>query len=116
LVVRHAHHDRDGTYFDNILMKMHLYYVYILLCSDGKYYVGVTNNIENRLLEHQKGTDIRAFTYRRRPVKLLFHHVFNDINQAIDFEKQVKGWRREKKEAIINGNWDQLPELSRSKA
>jgi putative endonuclease len=45
----------------------------------------------------------------------VFNEVFNDVNQAIAFEKQVKGWRREKKEAIINGEWDLLPELAKAK-
>ncbi|EHQ28675.1 GIY-YIG nuclease family protein [Mucilaginibacter paludis] len=93
---------------------MKTYYVYILLCNDGSYYTGVTNNIELRLDQHQSGIDPKAFTYKRRPVKLVFSQIFQDINFAIDFEKQVKGWRREKKEAIINGDWDKLPELSTS--
>ena len=91
-----------------------MYHVYILLCNDGKYYTGVTNNIEIRLLQHQQGYDPKAFTYKRRPVKLVFNQIFKDIDQAIAFEKQVKGWRREKKEAIINGDWDTLPELSKA--
>ncbi len=94
---------------------MNHYHVYILLCSDGSYYTGITNNIERRLIEHQSGENINCYTFKRRPVKLVFHHVFNDVNQAIAFEKQVKGWRRAKKEAIINGDWDLLPELSKSK-
>lgn len=49
-----------------------------------------------------------------RPVELVFHYEFNDINQAIDFEKQVKGWSRKKKEAIINDKWDLLPGLSKN--
>ena len=92
------------------------YHVYILQCSDGSYYTGVTNNIERRLIEHQSGENKGCYTYRRRPVKLVFNYVFNDVNQAIAFEKQVKGWSRIKKEAIINGNWELLPELSKSKS
>ncbi|RZJ50327.1 MAG: GIY-YIG nuclease family protein, partial [Chryseobacterium sp.] len=53
--------------------------------------------------------------YKRRPVELVFYYEFNDINQAIDFEKQVKGWSRKKKEAIINDNWELLPELSKNR-
>ena len=91
-----------------------MYHVYILRCCDGKYYTGVTNNIELRILQHQQGLDPNAFTYKRRPIELVFNEVFKDIDQAIAFEKQVKGWRREKKEAIINGDWDKLPELSKA--
>jgi putative endonuclease len=96
-----------------IFRTMKTYHVYILLCSDGMYYTGVTNNLDTRLQQHQNGIDPKAFTYKRRPVKLVFNEVFGDINQAIAFEKQVKGWRREKKEAIINGDWDRLPRLTK---
>ncbi|WP_183564777.1 GIY-YIG nuclease family protein [Mucilaginibacter sp. SP1R1] len=90
------------------------YHVYILGCSDGSYYTGITNNIERRLIEHQSGENPKSYTYKRRPIQLLFNEVFNDVNQAIAFEKQVKGWRREKKEAIISGSWDLLPELAKA--
>ena len=62
-----------------------MYHVYILCCSDGKYYTGVTSNIELRLLQHQQGHDRNAFTYRRRPVELVFNEVFKDIDQPIAF-------------------------------
>jgi putative endonuclease len=92
---------------------MKQYFVYILLCSDGSYYTGVTNDLDRRLSEHEKGLNPNCYTFKRRPVKLVFHESFNDVNQAIAFEKQVKGWRRAKKEAIINGDWHLLPELSK---
>jgi len=95
---------------------MKQYFVYILLCSDGSYYTGVTNDIERRLYEHQNGENENCYTFSRRPLKLVFHETFCDINQAIAFEKQVKGWRRTKKEAIIRGEWHLLPELSRKKS
>ncbi|MBD1384253.1 GIY-YIG nuclease family protein [Mucilaginibacter rigui] len=93
---------------------MNHYHVYILLCSDGSYYTGVTNNIERRMIEHESGENPNCYTFKRRPLKLVFNEVFADINQAIAFEKQVKGWRRAKKEAIINCRWDLLPELAKS--
>jgi putative endonuclease len=68
------------------------------------------------MIEHEQGENINCYTFKRRPVKLVFNEVFGDVNQAIAFEKQVKGWRRAKKEAIIDGNWDLLPELSKSKS
>jgi len=92
---------------------MKQYFVYILLCSDNSYYTGVTNNLERRLYEHENGIDPKSYTYKRRPLKLVFHEDFNDIKQAIAFEKRVKGWKRSKKEAIINGDWHLLPELSK---
>ncbi|WP_421765277.1 GIY-YIG nuclease family protein [Ekhidna sp.] len=93
---------------------MKQYTVYILKCSDDSYYVGVTNDMETRLLQHNEGLDLKAYTYRRRPVELVFEEHFSDVNQAIAFEKQVKGWRREKKEALIKREWIKLPELSKA--
>ena|ERR1700733_10813680 len=92
---------------------MKQYFVYILLCSDNSYYTGVTNDIDRRLYEHVSGLDPKSYTFKKRPVKLVFQESFNDINQAIAFEKQIKGWKRSKKEAIINGDWHLLPELSK---
>ena len=77
------------------------YYVYILKCSDDSYYTGVTNNIDRRFAEHKTGENNKSYTYNRRPVELVFCEEFNDVNQAIAFEKQVKGWTRKKKEAIM---------------
>jgi putative endonuclease len=87
--------------------------VYILLCSDNSYYTGVTNDLERRMHEHEHGVNPGCYTCKRRPLKLVFHERFTDITQAIDFEKQVKGWSRKKKEAIIKDDWDLLPELSK---
>ena len=94
---------------------MNQYFVYILLCSDNSYYTDVTNNLDRRLYEHETGFDLKAHTFKRRPLKLVFHETFTEITQAIAFEKQVKGWNRAKKEALINGRWDLLPELSKRK-
>lgn len=91
---------------------MKQYFVYILKCSDNSYYTGVTNNLELRFSQHQSGKFPDSYTHKRRPVQLVFFYEFNDILQAIAFEKQVKGWSRKKKEAIINDNWDKLKELS----
>ncbi len=86
--------------------------VYILECSDNSYYTGVTNNLERRLLEHQSGKSENAYTFSKRPVKLRWHSEDMDPNQAIELEKQIKGWRRSKKEALINGNWDEIVRLA----
>ncbi|RZJ82339.1 MAG: GIY-YIG nuclease family protein [Flavobacterium sp.] len=91
---------------------MKLYTVYILKCSDGSYYTGVTNDIDRRFYEHQNGINNNCYTFKRRPLNLVFAEHFADINQAIEFEKQIKGWSRKKKEAIISDNWEQLKELS----
>lgn len=92
---------------------MKQYFVYILLCDDNSYYVGITNDIDRRMYEHENGLNPSSYTHKRRPVKLVFCERFTEVEQAIAFEKQIKGWNRKKKEAIINGNWDLLAELSK---
>lgn len=82
----------------------HNYFVYILRCADGKYYVGVTNDVDRRFAEHQEGLDPGSFTHGRRPVELVLVEWFHDIRQAIEREKQLKGWSRKKKEALIAGD------------
>ena len=82
--------------------------VYILKCADDSYYTGVTNNLERRILEHQNGINKTAYTHPRRPIKLVWYSESMDANQAIELEKQIKGWSRKKKEALINQEWDKL--------
>ena len=91
---------------------MKLYYVYILECADSSYYIGVTNNIERRFNEHEEEINKNCYTVNRRPLKLVFCTNFNDPTQAIAFEKQIKGWTRKKKQALINKNWEGLKQLS----
>jgi putative endonuclease len=61
---------------------MKYYHVYILQCSDGSFYTGITNDIERRLIEHESGENKNSYTFKRRPVTLVFNEVFNDVNQA----------------------------------
>lgn len=102
---------------ETINMKTgHNYYVYIVQCSDGFYYTGVTNDLERRLLEHNTGYNESCFTFKRRPVVLKYEEHFNDINAAIAWEKQIKGWSRKKKEALFNRDWDEIKKLAKSKS
>ena len=87
--------------------------MYILRCKDGSYYTGVTNDVERRVFEHQNGLIQGCYTHKRRPLKLVFVGEFGEINDAISREKQIKGWSRRKKEALIEGNFEKLVELSR---
>jgi predicted GIY-YIG superfamily endonuclease len=89
-------------------------WVYILRCADDSYYVGSTSNIEHRIAQHQAG-EIRGYTQQRRPVGLLWTQEFRDIREAIRAERQLKGWTRRKKEALMNGDFAQLWELSKKK-
>ena len=93
---------------------MKFYYVYILECSDGSYYTGLTNNLEERLAQHQSGYVVNCYTFKRRPLKLSYSLQMNDITQAIALEKQIKGWSKKKKEAFINEDWLRLKELSKN--
>ncbi|MBL4715197.1 MAG: GIY-YIG nuclease family protein [Bacteroidia bacterium] len=91
------------------------YTVYILKCSDDSYYTGITNDIDRRMFEHETGASRSSYTYSKRPLKLLFQEHFHDPNQAIKFEKQIKGWNRKKKEALIEGDWDEIVRFSNRK-
>jgi putative endonuclease len=86
--------------------------VYILRCVDGSYYTGLTKqDAEAREWEHNNDP-IDSYTARRRPVQLVFHEVYERITDAIARERQIKGWSRRKKEALIRGDYEALPELS----
>ncbi len=88
-------------------------HLYILRCADGSYYVGTTvGSLERRVAEHQSGA-YDGYTARRRPVALAFHQNFERLHDAAAAERQVKGWRREKKEALIRGDYAALPALAR---
>ena len=90
-------------------------WIYILECSDGTYYTGCTSDLDRRLWEHETGF-FHGYTSSRRPVKFLWAEEFDDIRDAIAFERQVKGWSRKKKEALMKGEYELLPELSKSKS
>jgi len=94
------------------MQSAHNYYVYILECSDGFYYTGVTNNLDKRIWEHNEGINKSSFTYNRRPVVLKYFQRFQNIDDAILFEKQIKGWNRKKKEALFNEDWNEIKQLS----
>jgi len=64
--------------------------------------------------EHENGRSIKAYTFERRPLKLVYSKEFTNILKAIAYEKQLKGWRRAKKEALIEGRLQDLVELSKS--
>ncbi|HXC04005.1 MAG TPA: GIY-YIG nuclease family protein [Bacteroidia bacterium] len=97
-------------------MKNNKYlYVYILLCADESYYTGITNNPEQRLMQHNSGKDVNAYTYSRRPVTMVYCEKFMYYHLAISWEKRIKGWSRAKKEALINENWEKLKHESKCK-
>jgi putative endonuclease len=90
-------------------------YVYMLRCGDNSYYVGVTRTgLDKRLGEHASGTYRGCYTFRRRPVKLVWSQHFLSIRDAIACERRIKARRRAKKEALIRGDFAALSELSKT--
>jgi putative endonuclease len=91
-------------------VRCHTYYVYILTNDSGILYVGVTNDLERRLREHELGVS-DGFTRKYRINTLIYFEDTNDIGAAIEREKQIKRWRREKKIALVrtvNPEWRDL--------
>lgn len=86
-------------------------YTYILECANGQYYVGSTNDLERRLQEHQAGLGCR-FTSKHLPVRLVYYEEFQSVEAAFERERQLHGWSRAKKEALIKGEVERLPGLS----
>ncbi len=88
------------------------YFVYILLCNDQSYYVGITNELLKCFQEHLAGTHIISYTFSRRPVRLMYYETIPFFEEAIKREKQIKGWSRAKKKALIEQNFHKLQLLS----
>ncbi len=86
-------------------------YVYILECSDGSFYTGSTNNLELRIAQHQSGQGAN-YTKKKLPVKLVLAEEFQSIEEAFRREKQMQGWSRQKKLALIEKRYEDLPGLS----
>lgn len=87
---------------------MRYYYVYMVQCSDDSIYIGLTNDLERRLKEHNFGLNDNSYTSKRRPVKMIWHQEFMQFEQAEKFEKKIKKWSRSKKMALANGDYNLL--------
>ena len=90
------------------------YYTYVLKCADGSYYIGVTDNPEQRVAAHNAGRGPR-WTALRLPVELLYCEMYKTRKEAMQRERQVKKWSRAKKDALIAGDVNTLKKLSRHK-
>ncbi|WP_240469876.1 GIY-YIG nuclease family protein [Cyclobacterium sp. SYSU L10401] len=88
--------------------------MYILLCADGSYYTGSTTDLDRRLLQHQSAEG-SIYTKNRLPVKLVYYETFARIDEAFYREKQVQGWSRKKKEALIRGATAEIRKLAECK-
>ncbi len=89
-----------------VALEMKRYYVYMLQCAGGSFYVGITNDLERRIGEHDVGWNPACYTHERRPVRLVYVEDFANVDEAIRWEKQIKKWNRLKKIALANGDWD----------
>ena len=87
------------------------YAIYILKCSDGSYYTGLTKEPDARIEEHQSGIYPESYTFRRRPVELGWSDVVETYPEAFQWEHQIKGWSRAKKEALIRGDIEGIHEI-----
>lgn len=91
-----------------------MFWVYILRCADGSYYTGHTDNLEKRLCQHQAG-EYEGYTVTRLPVVLAWSQECATREEALSAERQVKGWGRKKKEAMMCGDWSEVSRLGRRK-
>ena len=85
-----------------------MFWVYLLKCADQSYYTGHTDNLENRLAQHHLKLIPECYTSTRLPVQLVFSQEFATREEALASERQIKGWSRKKKEALIMGDWEAL--------
>ena len=90
------------------------FFVYILKCNDGSYYVGHTDDIEKRISEHKNRT-YQNYTALRLPIELVFSQIFETRDEAFIVERKIKDWSRKKKEALIRGNYDLLALYAKKK-
>ncbi len=87
------------------------FWVYMLKCNDASYYIGHTDNLQQRIGQHQAGT-LGGYTCNRRPVELAFSQEFVIREEALSAERRIKGWNRAKKEALVRGDWKQIQRLA----
>jgi len=92
-----------------------MFWVYMLKCADRSFYVGHTDNLEIRVGQHIHGIDPFCYTFSRRPVKLVYSQGFESREEALVIERQIKGWNRAKKTALIANDWAEISRISNFK-
>jgi len=115
MLLSQAERRRSVTLRNENSKELKTLYVYILECSDGTLYVGVTNNVGRRFIEHISGIHEKSYTFSRRPLKLIYCKQFDSPIKAIEYEKQLKGWSKAKKLALIANEFEILHELASCK-
>jgi predicted GIY-YIG superfamily endonuclease len=88
------------------------FWTYILKCADNSYYTGHTDNLERRIQQHHQRAFPTCYTARRLPVEMVFSQAFATREEALASERQIKGWSRKKKEAMIAGDWARVSALA----
>jgi putative endonuclease len=101
--------------YANPSMQDYMFHCYLLLCADGSYYCGHTDDMEKRFAEHESGL-FKGYTYKRRPVKLVWNEAFQTRDDAKSAEQRIKGWSGAKKEALLAGDWDTISRLAKSRS
>ena len=94
---------------------MNPFFLYILRCGDGSFYVGHTDDLELRMAQHEAGT-FGGYTADRYPLELVYSCEFATRVEALERERQIKRWSRAKKEALIHGDWDAMHELAKRRS
>ena len=92
-----------------------MFWVYMLRCADASFYVGHTDALDRRLVQHHQGTFATCYTFSRRPVVLVWSQAFPTREEALGAERQIKGWNRAKKVALQSENWREISRISRFK-
>ena len=89
------------------------FWVYILRCADDSYYTGHTDDLEYRMARHTSGEIVGCYTRNRRPLELVFSQPCDTREQALASERQIKGWSRKKKEAMMRSDWAEVSRLAK---
>jgi len=90
------------------------FWVHILRCADSSYYTDHTDNLEKRIAEHQAGA-LHSYTFYWRPVTVVYCETFTTREEALACERRIKGWSRQKKEAMMRGDWAEVVRLAKGK-
>lgn len=90
------------------------FWIYMLQCADGSYYIGHTDDLEKRVGEHEQGI-LKGYTSTRLPAKLVWCDSFVTRQEALERERQIKGWSRAKKEALVKGDWEKIKKLAKGR-
>ncbi|OJY57982.1 GIY-YIG nuclease family protein [Thiobacillus sp. 0-1251] len=91
------------------------FWIYLLRCADGSFYAGHTDDLDKRIGEHATGA-CGGYTATRLPVELVWSQDCSTRIEALNFERQIKGWSRAKKEALIRGDWNEVSRLAKCRS